>query len=114
MRRFLTRTIKERPALFVATLITVFVLKLSLFAPPLLLGSIIDNLSHNNGTENLTIPYLLGGYALIILVTAAVAPIQTYVLTRLVQQTVQDRSISWIAEILKKEFCVFNSLRIGH
>jgi ATP-binding cassette subfamily B protein len=114
MRRFLAQAITERPALFGATLITIFVLKLSLFAPPLLLGSIIDNLSLNNSAEKLTIPYLLGGYALIILVTAAVAPIQTYVLTRLVQQTVQDRSISWIAEILKKEFCVFNSLRIGH
>jgi ATP-binding cassette subfamily B protein len=114
MRRFLAQAITERPALFGATLITIFVLKLSLFAPPLLLGSIIDNLSLNNSAEKLTIPYLLGGYALIILATAAVAPIQTYVLTRLVQQTVKDRSISWISEIFKKEFCVFNSLRIGH
>ena len=114
MRHFLTRAIKERPALFGATLITVFVLKLSLFAPPLLLGSIIDNLSLDKGAEHLKIPYLLGGYALIILVTAAVAPIQTYFLTRLVQQTVKDRSISWISEIFKKEFCIFNNLRIGH
>jgi ATP-binding cassette subfamily B protein len=114
MRHFLTQAIIKRPALFGATLMTIFVLKLSLFTPPLLLGSIIDNLSLNNGAENPTIPYLLGGYALIILVTAAVAPIQTYILTRLVQQTVKDRSISWIAEIFKKEFCVFNNLRIGH
>jgi len=114
MRHFLTRALKERPALFGATLITVFVLKLSLFAPPLLLGSIIDNLSLDKGAEHLKIPYLLGGYALIILVTAAVAPIQTYFLTRLVQQTVKDRSISWISEIFKKEFCIFNNLRIGH
>ncbi|AIS18504.1 hypothetical protein LT40_14370 [Pseudomonas rhizosphaerae] len=114
MRHFLARAIKERPALFGATLITVFVLKLSLFAPPLLLGSIIDNLSLDKGAEHLTIPYLLGGYALIILVTAAVAPIQTYFLTRLVQQTVKDRSISWISEIFKKEFYIFKNLRIGH
>lgn len=114
MRRFLTQAITERPVLFGATLFTVFALKLSLFAPPLLLGSIIDNLSVSNGAEVLTIPYLLGGYALIIMTTAAVGPIQTYVLTRLVQQTVKDRSINWIAEILRKEFSVFNSLKIGH
>lgn len=114
MRRFLAQAITQRPALFGATLITIFILKLSLFAPPLLLGSIIDNLSLDNSGENLAIPYLLGGYALVILVTAAVAPIQTYVLTRLVQQTVKDRSISWMAEIFRKEFSIFNNLRIGH
>ncbi|MDY1047742.1 ATP-binding cassette domain-containing protein [Pseudomonas coleopterorum] len=114
MRQFLTQAITQRPALFGATLITVFILKLSLFAPALLLGAVIDNLSLDSSAESLTIPYLLCGYALVILVTAAVAPIQTYALTRLVQQTVKDRSISWIAEIFKKEFCVFNNLRIGH
>lgn len=114
MRHFLTQAITQRPALFGATLITVFILKLSLFAPALLLGAIIDNLSLDSSAESLTIPYPLGGYALVILVTAAVAPIQTYALTRLVQQTVKDRSISWIAEIFKKEFGVFNNLRIGH
>lgn len=114
MRRFLAQAITQRPLLSGATFITIFVLKLSLLAPPLLLGSIIDNLSLDNSAKNLTIPYLLCGYALIILVTAAVAPIQTYVLTRLVQQTVKDRSISWMAEIFQKEFCVFDNLRIGH
>lgn len=114
MRHFLAQAITQRPALFGATLITILVLKLSLFAPPLLLGLIIDNLSYDNSAQNLTIVYLLAGYALIILVTAAVAPIQTYVLTRLVQQTVKDRSISWMAEIFHKEFCVFDNLRIGH
>ncbi|NBA97710.1 ATP-binding cassette domain-containing protein [Pseudomonas sp. R5(2019)] len=113
MKDFIKKSISDHPLLFTGTFIAVIVLKVSILVPAFILGAIIDNLAVDQGARDNLIIYLLAGYAGVTLMQAFINPLQTYCLTRLVQQTVKERSVEWTAAILAKEFEHFSSMSIG-
>lgn len=105
---------EKHTTLLISTITTIIALKLIVLAPPLLLGKIVDTLySISDATLNslltLTAALIFAG-----LIQAIISPLQTFFLSKLVQHIVMTASKNWIENLMRKEFVLFNSWRIGH
>jgi ABC-type bacteriocin/lantibiotic exporters, contain an N-terminal double-glycine peptidase domain len=114
MQTLIKTACKKHATLLASTITTIIALKIMALAPPLLLGNVVDALnSDSRATLNTLLP-LTAGFALAGCIQAIINPLQAFLLSRLVQQIVMNASIDWMAELMRKEFCHFNSWRIGH
>ena len=104
---------QKHTALLVSTITTLIILKLIVLAPPLLLGKIVDALYSGIGATHYTLLAFTAGLVLAGFIHAIVSPLQTFFLSRLVQNIVLNASIKWLAELMRKEFVQFSSWRIG-
>ncbi|MFJ2480150.1 ATP-binding cassette domain-containing protein [Pseudomonas sp. NPDC087598] len=114
MRVLIRTACKKHRLLLVTTITAIISLKLLALAPPLLLGAIVDSLSSANHTTLNTLLFFTAAFTLAGCVQAVITPLQTLLLSRLVQRIVLNASISWMAELMGKEFCQFSNWRIGH
>jgi len=105
---------KTHTTLLVSTLITLITLKLIVLASPLLLGTIIDALHGDRPVAPDRLLALTTGLIAAGCIHAIISPLQTHVLCKLVQHIVKAASIEWIANLIRKEFALFNTWRIGH
>jgi len=104
---------QKHTALLVSTITTLIILKLIVLAPPLLLGKIVDALYSGIGATHYTLLAFTAGLVLAGFIHAIVSPLQTFFLSKLVQNIVLNASIKWLAELMRKEFVQFSSWRIG-
>ncbi|VVO18608.1 ATP-binding cassette domain-containing protein [Pseudomonas fluorescens] len=114
MQTLIKTACKKHATLLASTITTIIVLKLIALAPPLLLGKVVDALNSDSHTTLNTLLTLIAGFALAGCIQAIINPLQVFLLSRLVQQIVMNASIDWMAELMRKEFCHFDSWRIGH
>ncbi|UZE21451.1 ATP-binding cassette domain-containing protein [Pseudomonas sp. B21-056] len=105
---------KKHPALLVSTIATIIALKLIVLAPPLLLGIIIDSLHDAPYVAPTTLFALTSGLIVAGCIHAIISPLQIHFLSRLVQHIVMTASIDWITSLMRKEFALFHTWRIGH
>ncbi|MBT2340057.1 MULTISPECIES: ATP-binding cassette domain-containing protein [Pseudomonas] len=105
---------QKHTALLVTTLVTILALKLIVLAPPLLLGTIIDTLQGDATVASNTLLMLTAGLIVAGCIHAIISPLQIHVLCKLVQHIVMTASIGWIRRLIRKEFALFDSWRIGH
>jgi ATP-binding cassette subfamily B protein len=110
---FLKETINAKRGLFVSAVGMTVLLKASAFAPPLILGRMIDSLGSRDSLAISSLVWLVSFLCIAILFQSLVNPLQTCQLARLVQSTLKEKSIRWTRGILGKEFEVFSSLRLG-
>lgn len=113
MISFIKETIRSRRGLFLSSTLMTVLLKISVIAPALLLGRIIDGLSAEEGLDFSYMTWLLVGLCGAIALQAIFNPLQTYQLVRLVQVTLEKKSVEWTNTILGKEFEQFSDLRLG-
>ncbi len=98
----------------ISTITTIIVIKIIALAPPLLLGQVIDTLSGDAKQAINMLTILIAAFILAGCVQAIINPVQTFFLSKLVQQVVADASVGWIAQLMRKEFLQFSSWRVGH
>jgi ATP-binding cassette subfamily B protein/ATP-binding cassette subfamily B protein RtxE len=114
MQKLLKLAYNNHTALLISTIITIITLKLVTLAPPLILGKIVDTLNNGNyATLNILLA-LTAGLILAGCIQAVISPLQTFILSKLVQHVVMTASIEWMATLMRKEFSRFDSWRIGH
>ena len=114
MQTLIKTACKTHATLLASTITTIIALKIMALAPPLLLGNVVDALNSDSRATLNTLLTLTAGFALAGCIQAIINPLQVFLLSRLVQQIVMNASIDWMAELMRKEFCHFNSWRIGH
>jgi ATP-binding cassette subfamily B protein len=114
MQTLIRTACKKHATLLISTIITIITLKVIALAPPLLLGKIVDTLNSSNHATTNTLLLLTAGFTLAGCTQAIINPLQTFFLSKLVQQVVLNASINWIAQLMRKEFLQFSSWRIGH
>ncbi|TFY90485.1 ATP-binding cassette domain-containing protein [Pseudomonas kairouanensis] len=114
MLTLIKKAFTNHAKLLIATVVTTIALKLLVLAPPLLLGRLVDTLSSNASFSKTTLLSLVAAFILAGCVQTIANPLQTYLLSRLVQRILMEASIGWIGQLLRKEFDIFNSWRIGH
>jgi len=113
MINFIKETIRSRRYLFLGSTLMTVLLKVSVIAPALLLGRIIDGLSAKEGLDVSYMTWLLVGLCGAIVLQAIFNPLQTYQLVSLVQVTLESKSVGWTKAIVGKEFEQFSDLRLG-
>jgi len=114
IRTMIRDAYKKHTKLLAMTMVTIIALKLITLAPPLLLGTIIDTLQSDSHPASSALLALTTGLIVAGCIHAIVTPLQIHALSRLVQRIILNASIEWIAELIRKEFLLFNSWRIGH
>lgn len=114
MQTLIRTACKKHTTLLIFTIATIIALKLIVLAPPLLLGTIVDALYSEKYVTPDTLLTLTVGLVLAGCIQAIISPLQIHFLAKLVQQIVMTVSIDWLANLMRKEFVQFNSLRIGH
>jgi ATP-binding cassette subfamily B protein/ATP-binding cassette subfamily B protein RtxE len=114
MQTLIRTACKQHATLLISTITIIITLKLIVLVPPLLLGKVVDALNSNSHTSLNTLFTLTAGFALAGCIQAIVNPLQVFLLSRLVQQIVMNASIDWMAHLMRKEFCHFDSWRTGH
>lgn len=114
MRTLIRTACKKHRLLLITTITAIISLKLLALAPPLLLGAIIDSLSNADHTTLNTLLFFTAAFALAGCAQAIIAPLQTLLLSKLVQRIVMNASITWMAQLMGKEFSRFSTWRIGH
>ncbi|SEN64292.1 ATP-binding cassette, subfamily B [Pseudomonas sp. ok272] len=114
MQTLIATACKNHRMLLITTTFTIIVLKIIALVPPWLLGEIIDSLNSDSQTYPTTLILLTIGFVLAGVIQALASPLQTFLLSKLVQQTVMKASINWIAQLMRKEFMQFSSWRTGH
>ncbi|MGN8343280.1 ATP-binding cassette domain-containing protein [Pseudomonas sp. SMV71] len=105
---------KKHTKLLAMTIVTIIALKLITLAPPLLLGTIIDTLQGDSHPASNLLLALTSGLIAAGCIHALITPLQIHALSKLVQRIILNASIEWITELIRKEFSLFNSWRIGH
>lgn len=113
MLSFLIESIKSRRALFGSATFMVVIMKACTVVPAFILGRIIDNLNNAYSSTSPSVALLLLSFCLLIFIQSIANPLQMYQLTKLVQHTIRDKSISWTKLIFSRDFEEFSSLRIG-
>ena len=113
MINFIKETIRSRRYLFLGSTLMTVLLKVSVIAPALLLGRIIDGLSAEEGLDVSYMSWLLIGLCGVIVLQAIFNPLQTYQLVSLVQMKLENKSVEWTKTIVGKEFEQFSDLRLG-
>lgn len=113
MISFTKETIRSRRNLFLGSTLMTVLLKVSVIAPALLLGRIIDGLSTEQELDVSYMSWLLMGLCGAIVLQAIFNPLQTYQLVSLVQVTLESKSVEWTKTIVGKEFEQFSDLRLG-
>ena len=113
MINFIKETIRSRRYLFLGSTLMTVLLKVSVIAPALLLGRIIDGLSAEEGLDVSYMSWLLIGLCGAVVLQAIFNPLQTYQLVSLVQMTLENKSVEWTKTIVGKEFEQFSDLRLG-
>ncbi|WP_414862166.1 ATP-binding cassette domain-containing protein [Pseudomonas sp. IT-P176] len=114
MQTLIRTTCKNHSALLISTTVTIIALKILALTPPLLLGNIVDTLGNEEPSTLNTLLFLTTAFTLAGCIQALINPLQTFLLSRLVQHVVKDASIHWIAQLMRKEFLQFSAWRIGH
>lgn len=114
MLSLLCKACRDHKRLLTFTLTTTFFLKILVLAPPFLLGRIIDALGTNHQEFQALLLSLIAAFILAGCLHAFINPAQNFLLSKLVQSIIRDASIHWMAQLIRKEFEVFNTLRIGH
>lgn len=110
MISFIKETIRSRRNLFLGSTLMTVLLKVSVIAPALLLGRIIDGLSAEQELDISYMSWLLMGLCGAIVLQAIFNPLQTYQLVSLVQVTLENKSVEWTKTIVGKEFEQFSDL----
>ncbi|WP_370930858.1 ATP-binding cassette domain-containing protein [Bartonella sp. DGB1] len=110
---FVIKVIKKNFWMFLGVLLVVTLSKAILVLPPIILGKIInamtDGLIFDIGYIWQWLLLFLGA----IITQAVITPIQSIGLTTFIQRAVKENSLIWTKQILNKEFCFFDNLRIG-
>ncbi|MBX9409560.1 ATP-binding cassette domain-containing protein [Pseudomonas baetica] len=114
MRTLIRTACKKHRLLLITTITTIISLKLLALAPPLLLGAIVDSLSNADHTTLNTLLIFTAAFTLAGCAQSIIAPLQTLLLSKLVQRIVMNASITWLAQLMGKEFSRFSTWRIGH
>jgi len=113
MNDFIKNAIASHKSLFITTIATVTLLKLSVVAPPLIIGNIVDGLTQAGGFDHKTIWLLIIAFFSAGTAQIIATPLQSYFLARFTQSTICDISIEWSRAILNKDFGNFTSVRLG-
>ena len=113
IKQFILDTISKRKMLFSISIVMVFIVKSLMMVLPFLVGNIIDLI--NTGITSvwqLSLPLgiFLGVWILALLFT----PLQEYLLTKFVQESILQKSLGWIKTIFKKDLPFFSNFQVGN
>lgn len=114
MQTFIRTACEKHRLLLVMTIGATITLKILALAPPLLLGKIVDSLNGADHTTLRTLLFFTAAFTLAGCIQSMTTPLQTLLLSKLVQRIVMDASINWMARLMGKDFSQFGTWRVGH